>query len=135
MNLSCACAYALRSLVFLARRDGVAPVPSGQIAEAEGLPERFLGRVLKPLVSAQVLLSLRGPNGGYRLARPAKGIPLLDVVEAVDGPVRGETPRWAAAAAGKLNSRLQQVCDAGAEEVRGSLRKVSLAYLAGTGKG
>ena len=97
--------------------------------------ERFLLKVLKPLVSAGVLYSVRGPNGGYRLARPAKGITLLDVVEAVDGPVRGETPRWAAAAGHKLNARLQQVCDAGAEEVRGRLRKVSLAYLAGEGNG
>jgi Rrf2 family protein len=131
MKLSRACGYALRALVYLARRDGAGPVPAVQIAEAEGLPERFLGKVLKPLVSSQVLLSLRGPNGGYRLARPARGITLLEVVEAVDGPVRGETPRWAAAAGGKLNTRLQRVCEAGAEEVRGRLRKVSLASLAG----
>jgi Rrf2 family protein len=131
MKMSCACSYALRALVFLARQDGGGLVPSGQIAEAEGLPERFLGKVLKPLVSSMVLLSLRGPNGGYCLARPAKGITMLDVVEAVDGPVRGETPRWAATTGRKLNARLQEVYDAGAEVVRRRLRKVSVADLAG----
>jgi Rrf2 family protein len=133
MKLSRACAYALHSLVFLARREEGGLVPSGQIAGAGGLPERFLVKVLRPLVSSQVLHSLRGPNGGYRLARPAKGITLLDVVEAVDGQVRGETPQWPAAAGSTLNSRLQEVYNAAAEVERKQLRKVSIADLAGPG--
>jgi Rrf2 family protein len=130
MKLSRACAYALHSLVFLAQRDGDGLVPSGQIAEAEGLPERFLPKVLEPLVSCQILLSLRGPNGGYRLARPARGITLLDVVEAVDGPVRRDVPRWAPAVGTRFDAGLQEACDAAAELTRARLRKVSVAALA-----
>jgi len=48
----------------------------------------------------------------------------------VVGPVRGVTPRWAAATGRKLNARLQQVYDAGAEAVRVQLRKVTVADLA-----
>jgi Rrf2 family protein len=94
MKLSNASGYAVSALAHLARHDGRL-LPSGAIAEAAGLPDRFLVKVLTPLVRARVLYSVRGPLGGYRLARPAKGITLLEVVEAVDGPVRGEAPRWA----------------------------------------
>jgi Rrf2 family protein len=134
MELSCACAYALRSLVLLARRDRAGLVPSGQIAEAERLPERFLVKVLRPLVSAQVLLSLRGPTGGYRLARLARDVSLPDVVEAVDGPVRGEAPRVGGKESARLDARLQDVCDQAAEAVRRRLRRVTIAGLAGEGE-
>jgi Rrf2 family protein len=130
MKLSSASAYAVRALVFLARHPGDRLVSADMIAEAEGLPGLFLGKLLKPLVSAGVLLSLRGPNGGYQLARPAKGITLLEVVEAVDRPVRGDVPRWAPAAGRVLDDRLQEVCDGVAETVRKRLGKVTVSQLA-----
>jgi Rrf2 family protein len=136
MNLSSASACALRALAFLARHEGGGLVASHAIAAAEGLPALFLLKVLKPLASAGVLLSAKGPNGGYRLARPARRITLLDVVEAVSGPIRGEAPHWAAGAEGaRLDGRLQQACDAAAELTRSQLRRVSVADLAGEGRG
>jgi Rrf2 family protein len=136
MRFTSSCAHALRALAFLARHEGGGLVAWHAIAAAEGLPELFLLKVLKPLASAGVLLSAKGPHGGYRLARRAERITLLDVVEAVDGPVRGEVPRWAADAGGaRLDTSLQQACDAAAEAVRGRLRKVSIADLAVKGKG
>jgi Rrf2 family protein len=130
MKLSSASAYAVRALVFLARHPGNRPVSADTVAPAEGLPGLFAGKVLKPLVSAGVLLSLRGPNGGYRLGRPVKAASLLDVVEAVQGPVRGDVPRWTTAAAGaRLDARIQEACDAAAEVVRRQLRRVTVANL------
>jgi Rrf2 family protein len=133
MKLSHASGYALRALTYLARHDGGILVASQTIAEAEGLPERFLLKTLKPLVSARVLLSLRGPNGGYRLARPARSITLLDVVEAVDAPLRGRADAVGGEEHARLDRRLQAVCDAVAEGVRRRLAEVSLADLAGKG--
>jgi Rrf2 family protein len=134
MKLTTACTYALRALVFLARHQDDGLVARRAIAEAEGLSAGFLSNVLKPLVSANLLLSMRGPNGGYRLARPAKHISLLDVVEAVDGPVRGGAPRVGLAGAGaQLDDRLRQACEAAAEVARSRLRKVSVADLSAKG--
>jgi Rrf2 family protein len=136
MKLSTTAGHAVRALVFLARRPPGRPVPSHTIARAHGLPELFLLKVLRPLVAVGVLLSVKGVHGGYRLARPAQRISLLDVVEAIDGPVRGEVPRWAAGAEGaRLDAGLQEVCDATAEVVRARLRKVSIAGLVGDRKG
>jgi Rrf2 family protein len=132
MKRSASCAYALHALAYLARHEGDGLFHSHAIAAATGLPESFLPKVLKPLASAGVLLSTKGPNGGYQLARPARRITLLDVVEAVEGPVRGEAPRWAAGAEGaRPDGRLHQACEAAAEVTRSRLRKVSVADLAG----
>ena len=54
------------------------PVASHHIARARGIPELFLLKILKPLVSARILRSVKGPNGGYRLARPAQKITMLE---------------------------------------------------------
>jgi Rrf2 family protein len=131
MKFTSSCAHAPRALVFLAKHERDGLVASHAIAEAEGLPELFLLKVLRPLASAGVLFSMKGPNGGYHLARPARRISLLDVAEAVGDPVRGDVPRFGAD--GKLDACLQEVCDAGAELVRAKLRRVSVADLAGEG--
>ena len=92
MKLTRASEYALHALVYLVQEKPDKPVASHIVAEAQGIPERFLLKVLKPLVSAHVLQSIKGPNGGYRLTKPAKEVSLLEVVEAVDGPIRGSAP-------------------------------------------
>ena len=65
---------------------------ASEVARKYGLSERFLLKVLTPLVSMGILRSVKGPNGGYSLARAPKDITLLDVVEAVDGQLRSEAP-------------------------------------------
>ena len=131
MKLSHASGYALAALAHIARAKPDAPVTSHVIAAAAGLPERYLLKVLRPLVSAGVLRSLKGPNGGYRLARPARGITLLEVVEAADGPVRGDAPPVGAGKAGAaFDGRLQGVCAGAATLVRERLAGVTLAELA-----
>ena len=123
------CLHALRALAYLARH-GAGFVTAEAIARAEGLSRDFLVQALQPLVP-QVVLSSRVPGSGYRLARPARMITVLEVVEAVDGPVRGEVPRFGGDA--RLDDRLQEVWDRAAEVVRRRLRKVSLADLATEG--
>src|SRR2546421_2745557 len=88
MKISRASSYALHAVAFMAgRKDNARAVASHHIAAARGIPDRFLLKVLKPLVSARILFSIKGPHGGYRLARPAAEISVLDVLEAVDGPI------------------------------------------------
>ena len=71
MKLSRASSYALHAVVYLAARKSDALVGSAAIAQLLGTSENRLVRVLKLLVSARILWSLRGPGGGYRLCRPA----------------------------------------------------------------
>jgi Rrf2 family protein len=130
MNLSRASSYALAALAYLAREKPAAPVVSHDIAAKERMPERFLLKVLGLLVGVRVLCSLKGPNGGFSLARAPKDVTLLEVVEAVDGPVRGDAPVVGKGEGAALDKRLQAVCDGAAALVRERLGEVTLAELA-----
>jgi Rrf2 family protein len=129
MRLTQASRYAIRALVLIGSQDGKGYLTSENIARTANISEMFLLKALKPLVSAGVLRSLKGPGGGYQLARPAKDVTLLQVVEAVDGPIRGELTFQAGQRPGDLDRRLQTVCNDVAERYRGQLQKVRLSEL------
>ncbi|HEV3117613.1 MAG TPA: Rrf2 family transcriptional regulator [Gemmataceae bacterium] len=132
MRLTRASSYALHAVVFMAtQKQQNKPVASHHIAKARGIPERFLLKVLKPLVSARVLHSIKGPNGGYRLARTAHDISMLDVIEAVDGPIRGIAPLSQSQNDGHLDRKLDTICNHSAEQLRKHLQKVRISELTG----
>ena len=76
--------WAVHCCWLLAQTDG-SPVPRRRLAEFFDLPEPYLAKLLKALVADGVLASVPGVNGGYRLARPAAQITVLEVVRAVNG--------------------------------------------------
>ena len=94
MRISAKADYALRAAAELAAA-GPGPVKAERLADAQGIPLRFLENILLELRHAGIVLSQRGAEGGYWLARPARDIPLADVIRAVEGPlanVRGARP-------------------------------------------
>jgi Rrf2 family transcriptional regulator, cysteine metabolism repressor len=131
MKFTRASSYAIHALVFMAAQKQNRPLASHHIAKARGIPERFLLKVLKPLVSARVLHSIKGPNGGYRLARAPSEITVLEILEAVDGPIRGQPSFSREEGNGSLNKRLDQICNQAAEQVRKQLQKVRISELVG----
>ncbi|MFI1479870.1 RrF2 family transcriptional regulator [Streptomyces sp. NPDC020747] len=76
--------WALHTLLNLDMIGG-GPVGSGQLAEAHGLSASYLNKQLQQLARAELVVSVPGPRGGFRLARPLENITLLDVVEAIEG--------------------------------------------------
>jgi Rrf2 family protein len=58
-----------------------------EIARRMTVPQDFLAKILKQLVTRKLVSSTRGAHGGYRLGRPARDISFLEVIEAVEGPV------------------------------------------------
>ena len=129
MKLTRASSYALHAVAYMADQDNNNPVASHVIAKARKIPERFLLKVLKPLVSDRVLLSVKGPNGGYRLAKPANDITLLEVIESVDGRIRGSAPLSGEKKNGHLNSKLESICKESAEQIRKHLGGVKISQL------
>lgn len=86
--------YAIRAAVELAVSAG-GPVKGDRIAQAQGIPIKFLENILTDLRRAGIVRSQRGADGGYWLAHPAEEVSLADVIRAVDGPlasVRGVRP-------------------------------------------
>ena len=78
--------YALRGLVALAQRPAGASVAAGEIADAVGLPRRFLEQQFTTLGQSGIVLCRRGAGGGCALGRPANEISVADVVHALEGP-------------------------------------------------
>lgn len=62
-------------------------ITTSEAAEALGVSENHLSKVLQRLTKAGLVRSIRGPKGGYRLARSADEVTLLDVYEAIEGPL------------------------------------------------
>jgi Rrf2 family protein len=60
-------------------------LPAAKLAEFHGVPAAYLAKHLQALARAGVLETVKGPHGGYRLARPSHTITVLDIVEAIDG--------------------------------------------------
>jgi Rrf2 family protein len=131
MKLSHSVLYAVHTLVDLAGREPGLLCPSHVLAREHGLSERFLFKALLPLVHAGLLESVKGPHGGYRLAKRPKDTTLLEVVEVIDGPIRGEAGQVPGAGGAELDARLQAACERIAEQLRRQLRKVRLSDLAG----
>jgi Rrf2 family protein len=129
MRLTRASSYALHAVVYMALKKEDRPIASHLIADARGIPERFLLKVLKPLVSARVLRSIKGPNGGYQLARSPSDISMLEIVEAVDGPIRGQSPLSHNGTEHGLNHKLESICKQTADQIRKYLEKVKISDL------
>ena len=93
MRLSARADYALRAAIELAAQDG--RVTADQLAQAQGIPGKFLEAILTHLRRSNIVRSQRGPDGGFWLARPAAEISLAEIIRATDGQllgVRGERP-------------------------------------------
>lgn len=87
MKISAKAEYACLAMLALARRrPDDPPVRIREVAEEEGIPERYLVQILLQLKGAGLVVSTRGASGGYRLARPASRISIQEVLTAIDGP-------------------------------------------------
>ncbi len=87
MKLSRTVAYAVRATLQLAQSPQGTPVPCSRLASVGHMPERFLLQILRNLVTHGILRSTRGVEGGYALTRPPEQISLLEVIEAIEGPI------------------------------------------------
>lgn len=87
MRVSAKVDYAVRAAVELAAHPEEKPVKVDELAAAQVIPARFLENIMLAMRHAGLVESRRGPDGGFRLARPAAEIVLADVIRAVDGPL------------------------------------------------
>jgi len=79
--------YAVRAMLFLAKLDPTQRAATSQIAEVQKIPPSFLAKIISQLSIAGLIHTSRGARGGVLLSRPAANISLLEVVEAIDGPI------------------------------------------------
>jgi len=76
--------YAIRAMLMLARMEPGRAMPAGEIADGLTVPRNYLSKTLNRLARRGLLVSVRGPRGGFRLARPASEIAIVEVVAEFD---------------------------------------------------
>ncbi len=128
MKLSQSVTYAIHAVLRLAHGDQTGPVACGKLAAEGKMPERFLLQILRDLAKQGILHSTRGGGGGFVLGRAAYELSLLEIIEAVDGPIlaglplKGNFP-------GDAGERLQDALDRITEETRRRLQAIHLSDL------
>ena len=79
--------YGVRAMLELAGREAVEPVSIKSIAEAQDLSVDYLEQIFHKLRQAGLVRSVRGPGGGFELARDPKDISIAEIVRALEGPI------------------------------------------------
>lgn len=137
MKLSEGVEWGLHCGVLLGFAQPAGSLPTGRLAEYHGVPAAYLAKHLQAMSRAGLLESVQGPRGGYRLARPAADISVLDVVEAIDGvepafrcaEIRRRGPTARPAREYRVPCAIHAVMDRADEAWREALRGVTLADL------
>ena len=83
--------YAIRTVLAIARAADGERISVRRVAAEQKVPDQFLPHVMRDLVRAGLVTGTVGRSGGYELARPASGITMLDIVEAIEGDSRRRT--------------------------------------------
>jgi Rrf2 family protein len=79
--------YALRAMLYLAQLEPNQRAATSQIADEQHIPPSFLAKIISQLSIAGLIHTSRGARGGVSLARPPEEVSVLEVVEAIDGPI------------------------------------------------
>ena len=79
------CEYGMQAVLFLAAQKADTVVTAGKISEVLKIPREFISKILQSLRDSGIISSTKGKAGGFYLAKPAKQIKLIDIVEAIDG--------------------------------------------------
>lgn len=90
MRISRSTGYALLAVGYIAKSKDVKIILSQSISKEYNIPLEYLLKILQQLVRANVLRSKRGPRGGFSMAKAPEKTTMLEIIEAVDGPMIGQ---------------------------------------------
>ena len=129
MRISRSTGYALLAVGYIAQHQEQEVILSQSISKEYNIPLEYLLKILQQLVRANVLRSKRGPRGGFSLAKPAKKITMLHVIEAVDGPMVGQLNIAEQTRGEKFSVRAEQIYEKAIAQARSVLEKAKLSDL------
>jgi len=129
MRISRSTGYALLAIGYIAKHQGKKTVLSQDISKQYDIPLEYLLKILQQLVRANVLNSKRGPRGGFSLARPTKQITMLEIIEAVDGPMTSQLNIAEQASGEKFSVRAEQLYEKAVAQAKNVLEKAKLSSL------
>jgi len=132
MRISRSAEYALIAAGYIAGNHKDSAILTTKISNEYGVPVGYLLKILQQLVRVGVLRSKRGPGGGFSLARPPEHITLLQLIEAVDGPLTGDLSLAEITGGAPFSLKMEAVCRKATEDVRAVLGSAALSDFIGT---
>jgi Rrf2 family protein len=116
---------------YIAKNQGEGVVLSQDVSKEYDIPLEYLLKILQQLVRANVLRSKRGPRGGFCLAKATNKITMLEIIEAVDGPLTGELNLSDQAGGDKVAARSEQMYNKAISQAKAVFQKTKLSALLG----
>ena len=129
MRISRSAGYALVAVGYVGENYQDGAVLASKVAKEYKIPLEYLLKILQQLVRANILRSKRGPRGGFFLARPAESITILEIIEAVDGPLMSHLHISDQAHGAEFGVKMEEVCKTATVEVREIFAKAKLANM------
>jgi len=129
MRISRSTGYALLAVGYLAQHQKEGITLSQDISKQYNIPLEYLLKILQQLVRANVLRSKRGPRGGFSLAKPTKKITMLEIVEAVDGPLTSTLDLQEHAPREKFGAACEKAYAKAVAQARAVFQKTKLSDL------
>lgn len=133
MKISRSTGYALVAVGYIAQNYKEGAVLAARISKEYSIPLEYLLKILQQLVRANVLRSKRGPRGGFFLARPSESITLLEVIEAVDGPLMSHLHLAEQTNNAPFSIKMEDVCRNATSKVRDIFAASKLSDVLGEG--
>ncbi len=129
MKLNISTGYGLLAVAYIAQNKDQGLILSQDVSKKYNISLEYLLKIMQQLVRARILQSKRGPRGGFSMARPATKITMLDVVEAVEGPMINYLNLAEQARGVKFAAKAEQVYEKAIAQVGAELKKVKLSDL------
>lgn len=119
--------YAVEAVLYIAYNTKTVPIASRDIAERQGLPPRYLEQIMQKLVRAGILRGVRGPRGGYVLAKERRRISIADICEVIRD--EDELPLDEINKTILGNGVLLPICDELSKRLSEELAQIDVAHL------
>ncbi|MHC4555867.1 MAG: RrF2 family transcriptional regulator [Planctomycetota bacterium] len=129
MRISRSTGYALLAVGYIARNKDKNIILSQDISKEYDIPLEYLLKILQQLVRANVLRSKRGPNGGFSLAKAPKRITMLQIIEAIDGPMVSQLNLSEQTRRSKFSVRADKIYEKAIAQTRAVFNKAKLSSL------
>jgi len=129
MKISRSTGYALLAVGYIAKHSDQKVILSQSISREYDIPLEYLLKILQQLVRANVLTSKRGPRGGFSLAKTSKQITMLDVIEAVEGPMISQLNLSEQAPKEKFSIKAEQTYEHAINQARNVFERSKLSAL------
>ena len=131
MKMNTTAHHGLIAAGYIAEQADEGWVMASTISEKYDIPLEYLFKILQQMIRSNILLSKKGPRGGYKLARPAKEITLLEIIEAAGGSISSQLELAQVAKKAHFSVEMEKVCVRASEKAASILSRAKLSQMVG----